>query len=155
MRIGGDWLTAALLLSATVPAAACSPPPRSETNDVEHEPAALLARFSLAAGAGPVTIERPASCAGGTLVVEVRDRSSGSGAKGAYLLVVEAVGPRGVRRVAAHTPYPVGSDGRFVLAEEACAAERLRFEAQPIHGPSLPGGLSLEIELSRASRASG
>jgi hypothetical protein len=151
MPTGRHRTAAALLLLGAVPAAACSPPRRSETEEVQSGSDQLLARFSLGPEARSRELDRPEACAGRDLSVTILDRSRGGAKSIAYLLTVEALGAGSPRRVLAHTPYPVGSDVRLTLPGEACAADRLRFAVHPVEGEALAAGTRIDIAVSAAA----
>ena len=137
----------AAILLAFFLAGACSPSeegqmgaPKAESGDREKLEVRLTARAPTAA------LDR-LKC-GGDLVVDVGE-PAGARADTAYLIVVTGRFGAERRRLAAHTPYPTGSAGRFVIARDECAgADSIEIEAQPIHGSALPDGLEVPVSVS-------
>jgi len=132
------------ILLAFFLAGACSPSGEGEMRAPDSEPGKAM-RVRLTAKAPRAALDRLTKCAG-DLVVEIGETSPSDAA---YILVVTGRFGAEQRRLAAHTPYPTGAGGRFVIARDECAgADGIEIEAQPIHGRTLPEGLEVPVSVT-------
>jgi hypothetical protein len=134
----------ALILLAFFVAGACSPSGKDEMRAPNSETGKAM-QVRLTAKSPRAALDRLAQCSG-DLVVEI---GATSPSDAAYILVVTGRFGAERRRIAAHTPYPTGAGGRFVIAGDECAgADGIEIEAQPIHGRTLPDGLEVPVSVS-------
>lgn len=135
-------MPAALIALATP--AGCSP---RQPADRGGQQAVSVERTFRLGPAAPTFELSPADCGSGRLIVSVRSRGPDDSGRPAFVIKVESLAAEGARRVAAHTPYPVGQPTSFSLAASDCGERGLRFSLHPVEtGARVP-----DVEIAIAS----